>query len=312
MKTKFNFLALVLAVFMAVPLFTISATAAEASNQLMEREGGLNAAEQNTFTISEHELLLDLQATSTVDLTNQGYTESDISAIKGMNVKQVIMDEIFQRSQLDRNALAAMGYNPDQISRLQSLTGNESFDEIVPFASASVTCTNSNVDYYYNRNQNRTYFIANFSWSWNVKPIQCWTDMLGCGWNNNYAFDNRLNDSYNKVKITYIDTLLTSPKEFSVTVALTENDLNTAKLKIPMQNAITNEPYAWAKKGQGTIALSETGRVNSTKFIIKYGHAFIAVVPTISSSGVSFTFKNAGSIFEPTRGVLNASTPRVV
>ena len=219
--------------------------------------------------------------------------------------------ELKKRIDLDDYQLKRMGYSDSDISELKKLTGDEPLATLAQTNAllATLTCYNSLDVYRYSTSQNTTYFSANISWSWNKMPIVRKTDIIGLAWNNSYRLCS--GSSYNKIKISYLDTF--SGKTSSVYKIPVENAIGISSTTFPVDTG--NQEYAkWAKSGSGLISLSVVGKKLNSKFEFKYGHQGLSLgAPSVSLPlGIGFSFSNVQSTFTPASGIVNASSPTIV
>ena len=249
--------------------------------------------------VYEHEMLAQLQATSSFALLAEGYTPNEILEIKNTDYEAQLLEEVFSRAQLSDEVLLNMGYCSEEIAQLRNLSGSETLEDVASFALAKVTCYNNKVQHYYTSSKDRTYFSVSFGWAWDKRPVNLYTDMMGIGWNHDFSVDYSYQSSYNIVNVKYVKDWFSPIETTFGTLRLVENVINTCETRLKMANAIPSDPYFWPKEGFGTIFLSQQGRADNAKLEMKYGHAGTAVVPSISKGGVGFSFRNVMSTFAP-------------
>ncbi len=250
---------------------------------------------------NEIELFMDLQATTPEVLKEKGYSDKEIKEIKALDIEKEFKKELMRRSKLDKKALKAKGYSDEQISQIQSLTGEEPLAELLALA-ATVTCSNSLKHHTYDSSKNKTYFAINFSWSWNYEPAITSKDVIGLGWNSNFVMDNAGNTDYNKHYKKYVHTANENNTTHS-TSSLSEVNINTTEDKFDvayLRSGSMDYDYYYCKSGNGTISLSETGKITEAKCAFQYGHDTYGFTPSVSAPwGLSFTISHAEATYKP-------------
>lgn len=258
----------------------------------------------NVKQVTEYDLLKDLQKLNMEELKENGYEDTEIEIIKNMDVEKEIRKEIKRRIKLRKKELKNMGYRDEEIEKLKKLTGDEDFEMII-FSLAQVTVYNELRNHYYKVSENTTYFLVDFGWSWDKAPFWLLSDALGIGWNGDFHPNNNLSTSYNyhykryRNQSDWADYKLTKEQ-------LSEKEINTCEDKFDL-NGFYGVDY-WVQEGWGTMALSQTNRMDNAKFSCKYGHNEIGASPTINYPwGVGFSFTSAESVFQPSEIVYSAT-----
>lgn len=295
--------------FIIIATLTLSTTA-NAENISMSESCELECLNDNTTVMyNELEVLQKLKKSTDEELMEAGYTKETIDHIKSDELEQELKQEIMKRAKMPVEELKNLGYSDEKIEVLKSLTGKESLEELsAREIFATLSCSAAILQHYYVTASNKTYMIANFSWSWSEGTYLALTDGAAIGWNHEFALDNSLSSTYNTHKITYISEENSSDK-YTVVNNMTETDFYCSLDKFKVLQYQGGTRY-FARKGTGMIALSQVGRVENVKFQFKYGHnTFLTDISLALPVGVGFSLRGAEEIYPS--GVKNHGIPTI-
>lgn len=85
---------------------------------------------------------------------------------------------IYQQQKLPDEELKKLHYDDQQIAAIRAFNGEES---LIPLAAAYVTASLTATEFYYNQNENRTYFAINLLGNWSGSPLIRSQDTVGLG-----------------------------------------------------------------------------------------------------------------------------------
>ncbi|EJX04903.1 hypothetical protein EVA_06992 [gut metagenome] len=226
-----------------------------------------------------------------------GYSADVIANIKSGVVEDQLLQTVFERAKLSKDELKNLGYSSAEIVSMKNLTGDETLDEVAPFALAYCTTYNTYMSHTYKPSTNKTYFLCAYGWSWDKCPAWLLTDAAGCGWNHEFHPDNSVGSTYNVSYKTYVNQLNASDKKYTQK-NLYEKTLQTCEDQFDMNGYYGSNYYV--QSGHGTMALSQTGKINDVKFAFKYGHNQLGPAVSVSYPwGIGFGLEGAETIFQP-------------
>lgn len=274
MKKTISFLLLMaFALLLAAPSYA----ATNDQNQVFEQK------------INEYQYLKMLKSKTDAELTSMDFSNEEIEEIRNLDYAA----ELKKRSYYDDKTLKNMGYTDEQINILSTFTGTE--QELITL-SATLTLTGSRVNFWYS--SGNQYYKIRFDWIWSTDPIFNLEDIIGVGWGSLYHLTTSTSYSYHKVYYKcYADgtTYDTGIKAF------TPVDVLNATHTFPMIQYKYDGPQLkeyWAYKGTGYIQIYRGGSDQNADIIVKYGHTYITIIPSITiypEPGVGFTFSTGVS-----------------
>lgn len=264
-------------------------------------------SEVSVITCDEYEIVEELETMEIKELTDKGYSLAEINDIKNGNAQEQIRLEIFKRVAMPSEQLEKMGYTNDEITALKSLTGDETLSDISARGIlAKCTAYNFIDDCYYKTSKQKTYVIYFYGWDWDKAPVFLRKDIIGIGWDHDFAIDNSLDNDvmdYNTTTICYSYNSNVSVTDEYVEIQMWENPVNISNCTFEMQKMQYASKRIDALCGFGTMALSQAGKVNNVKVSFQYGHDKLGLVPSISISidniGIGFSIENAETTIAP-------------
>lgn len=254
--------------------------------------------EASVGTYSEYDIIKKLENKSTVELLSLGYSTLMANQISTGKIEEVMLSEIFERSKMSTEQLSDMGYSNEEITELQSLTGDETLSDISTRGLfANCTCYNILDGHYYKQSTGKTYMVVAYGWEWDKFPAIKLTDCAGVGWNHEFTPDDSLDNDAMDYNLTYIGYCETkdSPASSVSRVVMREKYLQTSECTVPMKSSGNTALF-----GVGNMALSQVGCMYNVKFSFKYAHNTIGATPSVGLPwSVGFSFESAEDIFTP-------------
>lgn len=253
-----------------------------------------------SFSISEEEIIHQLQSMSDTELLKVGYTTEQIEQIRSFDY----FDELSKVSSLDDETLLLYRYTPDEITELRSYiaSGGKSRKTISPN-----TLTISL--YFKNKTVGKQADVV-VNWEWKRTALIKFIDCVAAAWNTtNGDTINYIPNDKNQVIVNWskINPNSTEPDKKTATSSWQVNNNQSIYAHIPMGN--TNY---FAFSGTGTFTIKSTSGTFK-EFYMDYGYAHysVSVKPSISLSkdglGVSLGFKGGLSDNRHIKRIYNAS-----
>ncbi len=277
MKKSILSLALVLAVLASMTVFAVREEPA--------------TTEPAMTTINEYEMLQQLAAKPAEQLTEEGFSDSEIIEIQ--NYKENYSEHISALQELDDAVLEAHGYSSEQIDVIRNFSGTE---EEMLRASATVNLYSTTSMFRTESDGSGGVYSKGrlvFGWDWHGIPDFKWTDIVAFSWNT-----WKLEGS--SCSVGYFDVLsgFAYKTQDATLYKASSLGLDGAGFKFPM--ALDNNKY-YAKNGSGYFDLKSD--VHSLKDFYcygEYGHNQVFInSPTFSvgtgGADLSITF-SAGTV----------------
>lgn len=255
-------------------------------NSASADQSDLKSSIPQQISKSEYTMYQELLARTDSELVKKGYTTSEIEAIRSFSYEEAF----FERAQLPKEELLAMGYSPQQIRTLKAYDGSALEDNpqlmslmatlngalSVPIASTSLV-------------------QISFFWEWDVHPVfygDAIDDQITFAWRGTDHQSNLMMLTYSPYycyhNVRYYSKEtgdLVSQKTCPLTVRDAQGEIYS---RFEMGTA----ERTWAKEGYMYIGVAPTVSgipLHSANFAVGYGHEITAATPSISVaySGVS-------------------------
>lgn len=253
----------------------------------------------------EYKMYEDLQNTSEVNLSAQGFTPSEITTIKSKSYTDLLRE----RGELSTTKLRNMGYTDYQISILKKATPSQA--ELIELQSTNKFTFTTLVEKLVYHPNGYTYSTVYTEWEWTVTPYSLFKDDFAIAWTGNMAFMDY--DENNKSRYTLFRRNNGSGATGSTTTGLYDNnnEIVGALVRVPSFNLeqvasgytnpkgpVTTRNFTY--KGAARVALKYYGQVSYLVAQGAYGHYVLSTSDfSLSLRGdVSITFNKA---YETTR-----------
>lgn len=270
----------VLALIIILAIVPITTYAVEGGDEYYQ---GKSAGEYNSVTISERDMIHDLQQLSDEELKKLGYTDNEISELRQVNDEYVVK---VMRAKTDEELLS-MGLTPRQIDIIRNsgnitLAASESFGK--------VTYTIQKISYTYKSSNTKLQLRA--TWQWSSSPVFVMTDTFACTTSDS-KFTKESASCVANYRLSKGGTILkrTNPS------VKTKSSGRGTYVEIPMAY-LHSDGIRKMKAFDGilNVTFKATGeKISSVGASSKYIHSKVGVTPSVS-------FRSGDIGFSPTIG----------
>ncbi len=265
---------------LSVLVICLSSTPALATN--LEK----NSASK-TYTVSEEDIIAQLQTMSDAELYQIGYTSQDIKQLRNFDYFKALSE----RASLDNETLALYGYTPEEIQTLRDYvaSGGRAKKTISP-NTLTLSMSFSGIT----AGKQATCKVV---WTWKRVALAKCIDCFAVAWKTtNGATINYINSSSNQMVVNWTkinpNAIGKNTLTFNEKWQVKDNQSIYVKMGIG-----TNDYFAYT--GTGTFKLGSTSGTFKEFYIdAAYGHYYILATPSISvnilTGSVDISFKGAG------------------
>ena len=228
-------------------------------------------------TLSEYDYVKKLQSKTDRELTEMGYEESDIKAIRDIDFDEYVQE--LKSSTPD--TLAEQGFSNSAISVIQN---SENEAEILAVTMGNVTYSVTAVSLTYSGGISR--LKAMLQWSWSSKPTLTMKDIVAITTNKDFYRDSE--SEYNSTKIKYYKN--GNKNTTAKTRTETQSTKSSGKVtfsRVPMKVAYASstsdkDDVYYAMTGIMKVEMKESGKITTANVSGSYGHTIISCTPSVS------------------------------
>ena len=240
----------------------------------------------DSVTISERDMILELQSLSDSELLLEGYSQEEITQLRSISDQSILKEA---RMQSDTE-LKARGLTDYQIFTIRN---EKNIKKAASAAYGNVTYTVEKSRYVYNSSKKITELSIIATWNWSSMPSFRFKDIIACTTSNKaFSKDSASGKVFYKLG-TAGNTLASSSLSVKTqdSGSTTYATFNTEKSYTDTTHPRPTKIFAYS--GNLKTTFTAPGKINTVGISSKYGHSIVSLSTSIgvssSSFGISFT-----------------------